>query len=132
MSMSETASMTVLVVDDFADSREVLRKRLELNGYRVVEAADGEQAVETARLHCPDLILMDLHLPLLDGLTAAKRIRAVKGLCEGVPIIAVTAYHTYGMREAALEAGCDDYLVKPLDERELNATLGRLLPGWRG
>lgn len=132
MSMSETASMTVLVVDDFADSREVLRRRLELNGYRVVEAADGEQAVEAARGPCPDLILMDLHMPLMDGLTAAQRIRAVKGLCEGVPIIGMTAYHTYGMREAALEAGCDDYIVKPLDERELNAVLGRLLPGWRG
>ena len=132
MTLSETASLTVLVVDDFADSREVLRRLLELHGYRVAEATDGVQAVEAARAYCPDLILMDLNMPRMDGLTAAQHIRAVKGLCEGVPIIAVTAYDTYGMREAALDAGCDDYLTKPLDPRELDTVLRRLLPGWRG
>ena len=132
MAPTGTLSMTVLVVDDFADTRAMLRRTLEAQGYRVEEADDGEAAVEAARRSCPDLILMDLNMPRLDGLEAAKRIRAVRGLCEGVPIIAITAFDTYGMREAALDAGCDDYLTKPLDAAELDSVLGRLLPGWRG
>jgi CheY-like chemotaxis protein len=132
MAPTGTLSLTVLVVDDYADTRAMLRRVLEASGYRVAEAEDGRQAVEAARRACPDLILMDLNMPHMDGLTAAQNIRAVKGLCEGVPIIALTAFDTYGMREAALEAGCDDYLKKPLDAAELNTVLGRLLPGWRG
>lgn len=132
MAPSGMLSMTVLVVDDFADTRAMLRQTLEAAGYRVAEARDGEAAVEAARRVCPDLILMDLNMPRLDGLEAARRIRALKGECDGVPIIAVTAFDTYGMRQAALDAGCDDYVTKPLDMDEFGAVLGRLLPGWRG
>ena len=132
MAPTGSLSLTVLVVDDFADTRAMLRRTLEAAGYRVAEAGDGEAAVAAARRACPDLILMDLNMPRLDGLEAARRIRALKGECDGVPIIAVTAFDTYGMRQAALGAGCDDYLMKPLDVAELDTVVGRLLPGWRG
>ena len=132
MAPTGSLSLTVLVVDDYADTRAMIRRMLEAGGYRVAEAEDGEQAIAAAKHACPDLILMDLNMPRMDGLMAAQNIRAVKGLCEGVPIIALTAFDTYGMREAALEAGCDDYLTKPLETAELDAVLGRLLPGWRG
>lgn len=106
---------TVMVVDDSADTRTVLRKLLERGGCQVVEAPNGQEAVELAKLSCPDLIIMDLNMPVLDGLSAAEQIRGLKGWCEGVPIVAVTAYHAYGIDGAAVEAGCNDYIVKPFD-----------------
>ena len=118
---------TVLVVDDHADTRTLFRRLMEARGCLVAEAVDGEAAVEAARLACPDLVLMDLNMPRMDGLEAARRIRELKDECEGVPIIAVTAFDTYGIREAALEAGCDAYLTKPLDPQELERELDRLL-----
>jgi CheY-like chemotaxis protein len=122
--------VTVLVVDDFMDSRLTLRRTLEMGGCAVTEATDGEEAVEAVRRDCPDLILLDLNMPRLDGLMAARKIRDLKGTCKDVPIVAITAFDTYGMKEAALEAGCDDYLTKPLDFDELNRVLRRFLPGW--
>ena len=130
MTQHGTALLTVLVVDDIEDSRFVLRRMLETRGYRVVEAADGREALEIARRACPDLILMDLNLPGIDGLAAASRIRECKGLCEHVPIVALTAYDTYGMREAALEAGCNEYLAKPIDFDHFDRVLRRVLAGW--
>jgi two-component system, cell cycle response regulator DivK len=127
---SGRAPLTVLVVDDFEDSRFVLRQLLEASEYRVIEAADGREAVETAQRHCPDLVLMDLNMPLVDGLTATKLIRECRGACRDVPIVAVTAFDTYGMKEAALEAGCDDYLAKPLDFDHLEKVLRRCLTRW--
>ncbi|HYG81411.1 MAG TPA: response regulator [Pyrinomonadaceae bacterium] len=121
--------MTVLVADDFDDTRAVLRLMLESHNCRVVEAADGLEAVEVARRACPNLILMDLNMPMLDGLAAAQQIRQCKEVRRGVPILAITAFDTYGMREAALEAGCDDYLVKPIGADELDRVMRRLLPG---
>ena len=123
--------MTILVVDDYDDGRLLLRRLLESKGFRVSEATNGEEAVEAVRRGCPDLILMDLNMPRMDGLTAARKIRACKELCGDVPMVAVTAYHTYGMKEAAEEAGCDAYVAKPIDEAEFDRTLRRLLPGWR-
>jgi two-component system, cell cycle response regulator DivK len=123
--------LTVLVVDDYEDGRLLLRRMLEARGLRVTEAADGEEAVRVVRRECPDLILMDLNMPRMDGLTAARKIRECKEFCMGVPIVAVTAYDTYGMKEAAEEAGCDAYVAKPLDEGEFERTLRRLLPAWR-
>lgn len=122
--------LKVLVVDDYDDSRTMFRRLMEARGCLVAEAADGEAAVEAARRACPDLILLDLNMPRVDGLAAAERIRNLKGVCGGVPIIAITAFDTYGMKEAALEAGCDDYLTKPLDIAELDRTLKQLLPVW--
>lgn len=123
------STLTVLVVDDFEDTRAVLRRMLETHNCRVVEASDGMEAVEMARRACPNLILMDLNMPTLDGLAAAQQIRQCEELCRGVPILAITAFDTYGMREAALEAGCDDYLTKPINVDELDRVLDRLLGG---
>lgn len=117
----------VLIVDDSDDSRFMLRRTLEVNGFRVVEARDGVEAVEIAQQGRPDLILMDLNMPHLDGLAAAEQIRQLKGRCQDVPIIALTAYDTYGMREAALEAGCDEYINKPNDLEYLEEVLRRYL-----
>lgn len=122
--------LTILVVDDFDDGRLVLRRMLESHGFNVSEAANGEEAVESVRRHCPDLILMDLNMPRMDGLMAARKIRECKELCAGVPMVAVTAYDTYGMKEAAEEAGCDAYVAKPVDQAEFDRTLRRLLPAW--
>ena len=120
----------MLVVDDYDDGRFMLRRLLESKGLRVTEATDGEEAVASVRRECPDLILMDLNMPRMDGLTAARKIRECRELCAGVPMVAVTAYHTYGMKEAAEEAGCDAYVAKPIDEVQFERTLRRLLPGW--
>ena len=118
---------TVLVVDDSADTRLVLCRTLAGRGYRIFEAADGRAAVEVALRECPDLILMDLNMPVMDGLAAAERIRELKEKCGDVAMVAVTAFDTYGMREAALEAGCQAYLLKPLALDELEAVVERLL-----
>jgi len=120
---------TVLVAEDSADTRAVLRRVLASYGYRVVEAADGGEAVELAMRECPDLVLMDLNMPVMDGLAATERIRELKDRCGDVPIVAVTAFDTYGMREAALEAGCDAYLLKPLALDELESVVAALLAG---
>jgi two-component system, cell cycle response regulator DivK len=118
---------TILVVDDSADTRAVLCRTLAADGYRVIEAADGREAVEVALRECPDLILMDLNMPVMDGLAATERIRDLRERCGDVAIVAVTAFDTYGMREAALEAGCQAYLLKPLALDELESVVERLL-----
>ena len=118
---------TILVADDSADTRAVLRRTLEGDGYQVVEAADGREAVEVALSECPDLIVMDLNMPVMDGLAATERIRELRQKCGDMAIVAVTAFDTYGIREAAIEAGCDAYLLKPLALDELEAAVERLL-----
>jgi two-component system, cell cycle response regulator DivK len=120
---------TVLVAEDSEDTRRVLSLELRRWGCRVITAADGQEAVETALVAHPDLILMDLHMPRLDGLAATVQLRAHSEL-ETVPIIAVTAFDTYGIREAALEAGCQEYLLKPLDSGALERALRDALPGF--
>lgn len=119
---------TILVAEDFDDTRTMLKRMLLASGYRVVEAANGQEAVELVREDCPDLILMDLNMPLMDGLEATEQIRRCRDLCQDVVILAVTAHDTYGMKEAALAAGCDGYLTKPLDFKNLEKILDRLLP----
>lgn len=122
--------LTILLVDDYEDARFVLRQFLESQGYRVLEAVNGQEAVEMAQSACPDLILLDLNMPVLDGLMAAQRIRAGGQDCRNVPIIAITAFDTYGMKEAALEAGCNAYISKPIDfvrmEKVLHSTFDNL------
>ena len=127
MAVKEPARLPVLLVDDYEDSRLMLRRLLEMNGYDVREAANGKEAVEMARHNCPDLILMDLNMPEMDGLSAAKQIRECKGLCERVPIVAITAHEVYGMKEAAIEAGFDAYVTKPIDFDHLERVLQRHL-----
>ena len=118
---------TIMVAEDFDDTRMMVRKMLEMYGYEVVEAANGQEAVELVWQQCPDLILMDLNMPLLDGLAATEQIRQCKELCKNVTILAITAHDTLGMKEAALEAGCDGYLTKPLDLDHLQKIIGRIL-----
>lgn len=117
--------LKILLVDDYEDSRFVLRKFLESQGHKVLEAVNGLEAVEMAESARPDLILLDLHMPVLDGLLAAERIRASGQACQHVPIIAITAFDTYGMKEAALEVGCNAYLSKPIDFVQMERVIHR-------
>lgn len=113
-----------LVVEDFEDSRFMMRRLLEMAGYAVLEASDGEQAVKIALDARPSLILMDLSLPKLDGLSATREIRKKRSL-RRVPIVAVSAHDSPQTRAEALAAGCDDYVTKPIDFDILNAVLKR-------
>jgi two-component system cell cycle response regulator DivK len=117
----------VMVVEDFEDNRFMMRRLLEMSGYRVLEAVNGEEAVELARRERPHLILMDLSLPQLDGLAATRRIRQHEAL-RRVPIIAVSAHDTSDFHADALAAGCNDYVTKPIDFEQLERLLSRLLP----
>ena len=120
------ANKLFLVVEDFEDSRFMMRRLLEMAGYDVLEASDGEQAVTMAFEAKPVLILMDLSLPKLDGLAATRKIRQKKGL-KRVPIVAVSAHDSPESRTEALEAGCDEYVTKPIDFDNLHAILQRFM-----
>ena len=121
------APPTILVVEDFEDNRFMMRRLLEMSGYRVLEAVNGEEAVNLACSELPELILMDLSLPQLDGLAATRRIRQHPDLRD-VPIVAVSAHDTADFHADALAAGCNDYVTKPIDFDQLEALLNRLLP----
>ena len=115
----------VLVVEDFEDNRFMMRRLLEMSGYRVVEAVNGNQAVEAAASEHPDIILMDLSLPQLDGLAATRRIREQQG-SRRVPIVAVSAHDSADFHAEALAAGCNEYVTKPIDFDQLVELLSRL------
>lgn len=117
---------TILVVEDIYDTREVLKKVLELKGFRVLEAKDGFEAVEVALREIPDLILMDMSLPLMDGARATRLIREQPKL-SGIPIIACTAYNRWEWRGKSILAGCDDFIAKPFDTESLINMLSRHL-----
>ena len=119
---------SVLIADDNKEIRLYLRALMESLGCRVSEAQDGQQAIEIVSRECPDLILLDLNMPKVDGLAAAETIRKIEGQCEHVPIIALTAHDTYGMKDAALAVGCSDYIRKPIDETEFERALRRIFP----
>ena len=126
MDENKDTRLTILVVDDYDETRFMLRKALEMSGYHVVEAANGFDAVETAQHEHPDLILMDLCLPLRSGVSAVYGIRKYPELRE-VPIVAVTAYTEADLHLDALKAGCREYVSKPIDLKHLNDLLKRLL-----
>jgi CheY-like chemotaxis protein len=126
-SQNGSAPPLVMVVEDFEDNRFMMRRLLEMSGYRVLEAINGEEAVELAHRERPQLILMDLSLPQLDGLAATRRIRQHADLRD-VPIVAVSAHDTADFHADALAAGCNDYVTKPIDFDQLEALLNRLLP----
>jgi CheY-like chemotaxis protein len=128
MNLLDEGCRDVLVADDDNETRLYLRALVESWGCRVSEAQDGQAAIEMVRNKCPDLVLLDLNMPKLDGLAAAETIRKIEGQCERVPVVAITAHDTYGMRDAALAAGCSDYLRKPIDHDELERLLRRLFP----
>ena len=117
----------ILVVDDFEMVRQMLKFFLESSGYRVIEAANGRDAVEIAGRDYPDLILMNVTMPVMDGITAAQRIQGMKVLGE-VPIVAMSGEGT-SHYEAALAAGCAAYLTKPIDLDALKRLLDQFLCG---
>lgn len=116
----------ILVVDDFSDNLVLMSLALQGMGYRVITANNGEEAVLVAVIAKPDLILMDISMPQLDGLAAGRRILEQELLHE-VPIVAVTAFSTDGFRKAAFDAGFKGYLVKPIDFDKLQNLVAMLL-----
>ena len=107
-------SRTVLLIEDNEQNAYLVKVLLEPHGYQVVAASDGSRGLELAETIRPDLILLDIQLPTMDGYTVAHRLRDIAAL-RGVPIIAVTSYAMLGDREKALEAGCTGYIEKPID-----------------
>src|SRR6266404_8708097 len=126
MTVAANSPRTILVVDDFDDTRLLLRTWLERKGFRVIEAEDGIQAVAIAQEESPDLIIMDLEMPRLDGLAATRRIRQVKEL-ETVPVVAVSAYGADQFREKALAAGCNEYVSTPFEPEVLEEIITSLV-----
>ena len=118
---------TIMVVEDYDDTRLLLRRGLEGLGYNVLEASNGNEAVEIADREHPDLILMDLDLPILDGIAATQRIRQQAGM-QKVPIVAVTAYPMSYTHVRAFAKGCDEYMAKPIDMSALELLVTRYLP----
>ena len=122
----------ILVVDDSADNVAMLSLDLQQQGYRVVTASNGEDAVTVAAQTLPNLILMDINLPTLDGLGATRRIRETDPLRD-VPVVAITAFGTEGFQRAAYDVGVSGYLTKPLDLDRMHQLIARLLlPGGSG
>jgi two-component system, cell cycle response regulator DivK len=116
----------ILVVEDNQDNMTLISDVLLSLNYEVIQATDGEQGVKVAGVEKPDLILMDLSLPRMDGWTATRHIKANPEL-KAIPIIALTAHAMVGDRERALEAGCDDYVSKPINLRELASKLTQFI-----
>jgi CheY-like chemotaxis protein len=116
----------ILVVDDAVDNLAMISLALQQQGYQVVTAVNGEDAISVATQTNPNLILMDINLPALDGLGATRRIRENEALRD-VPVIAVTAFSTEGFQRAAYDAGISGYLTKPLDLDRMNQLIARLL-----
>jgi len=126
MTTSSQPPRTILVVDDFDDTRLLLRTWLERRGFRVVEAENGIEAVDFANSESPDLIIMDMEMPQLDGLSATRRIRQQAKHAD-VPIVAVSAYGADQFRELALEAGCDEYVSTPFEPIALEGIIRQLM-----
>ena len=116
----------ILIVEDTEDNRRILRDLLTAAGYDLLEAADGEAGVEMAARHKPDLVLMDIQLPLIDGYEATRRIKADPAL-KHIPILAVTSYALSGDEEKTRAAGCDGYVAKPFSPRQLLGKVRELL-----
>jgi two-component system, cell cycle response regulator DivK len=117
----------ILVVEDTEDNRKIVRDLLTSVGYELIEAIDGGEGVAMAQSERPDLILMDIQLPVIDGYEATRRIRAVPELAA-VPIIAVTSYALSGDEAKTREAGCTGYVAKPFSPRQLLAKIREFLP----
>jgi two-component system cell cycle response regulator DivK len=115
-------STRILVVEDQEDNRRIVRDLLTSVGYEVIEAVTGDEGVRMAGMHTPDLILMDIQLPGLDGYEASRRIKADPALRQ-IPIIAVTSYALSGDDVKAFQAGCDAYVAKPFSPRALLAKI---------
>lgn len=114
----------ILLVEDNSDSSNMLRTLLELWSYRVIEAANGEEAIMMARLESPNLVLMDIGIPVVDGMEATRRIREFAA-ADVMPVVFISGYAHKQFRLAALASGGNEYLVKPIDFRELETVLGK-------
>ena len=120
-------SKRILVVEDQPDNRQIIRDMLSPTDYEITEAENGEQALAAVAKQRPDLILMDIQLPIMDGYEATRRIKADAAL-RSIPIIAVTSYALSGEGHTARAAGCDDYVPKPYSPRQLLAKIRQYLP----
>jgi two-component system cell cycle response regulator DivK len=116
----------ILIVEDNPENWDMLSRRLKRRGFEVAIAEDGEKGVAMSRSEAPDLILMDMNLPLVDGWEATRRIKAAPE-AHGVPIIAVTAHGMVGDREKAIEAGCDEHHAKPVELTRLLSQIEAML-----
>jgi CheY-like chemotaxis protein len=122
---------TVLLVEDTEDNRQMMKSLLEMSGFRVVEALNGREAVEVAKRVKPQIILMDLSLPYVDGIAATRQIRDLPGL-KTVPIVAVSAHDSADFHGLALDAGCNAYVTKPVHYAELEELVNTLLAEHNG
>jgi two-component system cell cycle response regulator DivK len=119
-------SKRILVVEDQPDNRQIIRDMLADTGYEIAEAENGEEALAAITKQRPDLILMDIQLPVMDGYAATRRIKTDPAL-KSIPVIAVTSYALSGEEKKAREAGCDDYVPKPYSPRQLLAKIRQYL-----
>jgi two-component system, cell cycle response regulator DivK len=120
-------SKRILVVEDQPDSRQIIRDMLAGTDYEITQAENGEEALAAIAKQRPDLVLMDIQLPIMDGYTATKQIKADPAL-RSIPIIAVTCYALPGEEKKARAAGCDDYVTKPFSPRQLLAKIRQYMP----
>ena len=125
--MEKGQQAKILVVDDNEDNRELASKILRIRGYLIVEAKDGRAAIKKAEEERPDLILMDISLPDIDGYEVTRAIKSKEEL-RGIPVIALTAHAMKGDKEKALEAGCDGYISKPIDIHKFPDQVSSYLP----
>jgi two-component system cell cycle response regulator DivK len=111
-------SQTILIVEDNDKNRELVKDILDLHGYKVLEAEDGVEGVAMVKEHVPDLVIMDIQMPVMDGITSAKIIKSDPAT-KGTTMIALTSFAMKGDRERFMDAGFDDYIAKPIDTRKL-------------
>jgi two-component system, cell cycle response regulator DivK len=116
----------VLVVDDFADNREMYSEYLSFSGYEVIEATNGKEAIDAAQQRMPDIIIMDLSLPVMDGWEATRRLKADERT-KRIPVVALTGHALAGHSKGARDAGCDSFLAKPCLPDQLVAEIKRML-----
>ena len=121
-------SKTILIVEDDPKSLTLVRDLLQVSGYSTIEATDGKQGIESAKTGTPDLILMDIQLPEIDGLEVTRILKA-DVTTSNIPVIALTAYAMKGDKERILEVGCDGYLTKPIGIKELLKEVAKYFPG---
>lgn len=126
MGRGASEQKTVLVVDDYDEIRSLTRQALESFGYRVIEASNGLEAVKMAQADSPDLILLDLSMPAMDGFATIHQLRKLLGLRD-VPVIALSAHTAREIREDAIAAGCRDFMTKPVPIEKLKSTVERYL-----
>ena len=118
---------TILLIEDNEQNRYLATFLLEQQGYRVISAPDGRQGIETAQKIVPDLVLLDIQLPAMDGHAVARALRAIDSL-HATPVIAVTSYAMVGDREKCLASGCNGYIEKPINPETFVAEIGKFLP----